>query len=268
MKILGILTSNVTGGDVEIPQQDMFPARMQAALAKELNEHVDVEARSAWPTQKLPNRVDDWVRNFEPDLVVFSIIGFWFMYESTPVRLQRKLGLPGRILGRASREAAARPRLAHNRVFQWSRKRIQEAVGGQAWFTPEEVIASSQRVISTCLRRESTYIVVVGPSGGEKWARNEAHLRELLLRRRRVDREMAAFCKAHHVEYWDEPMLATITDPRPASLQGDDLHLDREGHRRLAEHQFGLALGMVRRAREHSRGTGGATAGHITADAL
>ncbi len=268
MKILGLLNSNVVGGDADIPKQDMFPERMRVALAKALDEEVEVQARSVWPTQRLPQLVDGWVREFQPDLVVFSVIGFWFMYESTPVRLERKLGWPGRMLGRASREAAARPWLAHNRLFQWSRKTTQRAIGGQSWFTPEQVISSSQRVISACLRRESTYVVVFGPSGGEKWARDESHLQELVARRRKVDREMAAFCKAHHVEYWDETKLKGIADPRPASLQGDDLHLDREGHRRLAEHQFNLSLGMVRRAQEHSREAGAAPGGHITADAL
>lgn len=267
MKILGLLNSNVNAGDADIPKQDLFPERMRAALAAKLGIEVEVEARNVWPTPRLPQLVAEWTREYEPDLIVFSVTGFWFLYESTPVRLERRLGWPGRALGRLSREAAARPWLAHNRAFQWSRKRTQRAIGGQSWFTEREVVEASQKVILATLRRESAYTVVFGPSGGEKWARDEAHLKELLGRRRRVDAAMAAFCKAHHVEYWDEEKRAGITDPRPSSLQGDDLHLDREGHRRLAEHQFGLALGMVQRALAHGSETPSAASEHITVGA-
>lgn len=267
MRILGLLNSNVNAGDADIPKQDLFPARMQQALAQRLGIEVEVDARNVWPTPRLPQLVAGWVRDFEPDLVVFSVTGFWFLYESTPVRLERRLGLPGRALGKLSREAAARPWLAHNPIFQWSRRTTQKAIGGQSWFTPDQVIDVSQKVILATLRREATYTVVFGPSGGEKWARDEHHLKDILARRRRVDAAMAAFCRAHHVEYWDEKKLATITDPRPASLQGDDLHLNREGHKRLAEHQFGLALGMVERALAHARGEPVRGGEHITAAA-
>ncbi len=264
MKILGLLNSNVNAGDADIPKQDLFPARMQQALARKLGQEVQVEARNVWPTPRLPSLVAGWVRDFEPDLVVFSVTGFWFLYESTPVRLERRLGWPGRAMGKLSREAAARPWLAHNRAFQWSRRATQKAIGGQSWFTPDQVIEASQKVILATLRRESAYLVVFGPSGGEKWARDEAHLKDLLARRRRVDSAMSAFCRAHHVEYWDEAKRSGITDPRPSSLQGDDLHLDREGHKRVAEYQFDLALGMVNRAMEHKLGERPGMLGHIT----
>lgn len=265
MKILGLLNSNVNAGDANIPRQDLFPARMQEALAKSFGMEVEVQARNCWPTPRLPGRVAGWVNEFEPDLVVYSVTGFWFLYESTPVRLERKLGLAGKAIGRVSREAAARPWLAHNRAFQWSRRVTQNAVGGQAWFSADQVVEISQKVILASLRRESAYTVVFGPSGGDKWARNEQHLKELVARRRRVDAAMAAFCKAHHVEYWDEAKLAEIRDPRAASLQGDDLHLDREGHKRVAEYQFGLARGLVERTLAHSSAETAPAGEHITA---
>jgi hypothetical protein len=253
MRILGLLNSNAAGGDASIPREELFPARMQRALTRSLDEEVEVVARSVWPTPRLPKLVDGWVRDFEPELVVFPVTGFWFLYESTPILLERQLGLPGRILGRASREVAARPWLAHNRAFQWSRGRTQRAIGGQSWFTAEEVIAVSKQVISAVLRREATYLVVVGPSGGEKWARDNGHRETLIARRRHVDAAVGEYCRSHHVEYWDEARRSAMTDPEPASLQGDNLHLDRNGHQRLAEYQFGLALGWAKRALQHSR---------------
>jgi hypothetical protein len=103
-------------------------------------------------------------------------------------------------------------------------------------------------VISTVLRNESSYLVVLGPSGGEKWARDERHLASLIARREMVDARVGAFCRAHHVEYWDLAKMATLKDPRGSSLQGDDLHLDAEGHRRVADQQFDFSLALVNRA--------------------
>ncbi|MGE3076001.1 MAG: hypothetical protein AB7N24_08960 [Dehalococcoidia bacterium] len=258
MKILGLVGSDVHGGNANIAKQDLYPERMRVGLETALGEEVEVVSRAVWPTRELPALVDRWMKEFEPDLVVFSVSGYSFLYESTPVRVERRLGRLGRLIGRTSLRAAAQPRLAHNRPFQWSRRTVQRIIGGEAWFTAKEVSDVSQQVISTVLRSESGYIEVFGPSGGEKWSRNQAHLDRLIARRRRVDRELAAFCQAHHVEYWDEARRATIADPKPKALQGDDLHLNREGHKRMAEYQFNLALGMARRAREHAGASVGA----------
>ncbi|MGE0597846.1 MAG: hypothetical protein AB7J35_11880 [Dehalococcoidia bacterium] len=258
MKILGLVGSDVHGGNANIPKQDLYPERMVVGLEKALGEGVEVVSRAVWPTPELPALVDRWMREFEPDLVVFSVSGYPFLYESTPVRIERRLGPVGRLIGQTSRKAAAQPRLAHNRTFQWSRKAVQRIIGGEAWFTAKEVSDISKQVISAVLRSESGYIEVFGPSGGEKWSRNHQHLNRLIARRRWVDRELAEFCQAHHVAYWDEARRATIADPKPKALQGDDLHLNKEGHKRMAEYQFDLALGMARRAREHAGASVGA----------
>jgi hypothetical protein len=254
MRILGLLNSNVAPDDVHIPREEMFPARMAAALGKAIGEEVEVDARSVWPDQRLAASASRWVREFKPELVVFSIPSFWFMYESTPVRLERKFSRPGRWIGKRFRKLAANPRLAHNRPFQWARQRTQRVLGGESWFSADTVIANCTDTILSVLRGESTYLVVFGPSAGEKWAHDAQHLERLVARRRKVDQALEAFCAQHHVEYWGESKLASIRDARPASLQGDDLHLDREGHRRLAEYQFNLSLGMVNRALTATRG--------------
>ena len=227
---------------------------MAGALTKRLGEDVEVVARNVWPTPRLPARVDAWVKELQPELVVYSVTGFWFLYESTPVRLERRLGKPGRMLGKLSREVAARPRLAHNPVFRWTRKQTQKSVGGESWFTADQVAEVSTKVITAVLRNESSYLVVLGPSGGDKWAKDARHLEALRARRQLVDQRVGEFCRAHHVEYWDADRMASLKDPRGSSLQGDDVHLDAEGHRRVAEHQFAFSFALVKRALAAARG--------------
>ena len=99
----------------------------------------------------------------------------------------------------------------------------------------------------------------LGPSGGERWASSPEAVERLVARRERVSRAIGEFCASHHIEYWDSARMAALRDTRPASRQGDDLHMDREGHRRAAEHYLDWGVGLVTRAIEHSRGVPAAT---------
>jgi hypothetical protein len=176
------------------------------------------------------------------------------LYESTPVRIERKLGGPGRVISQQSQQVAATPWLAHNRVFQWGRKQTQRTLGGSAWFEPDEVISRSTDIIREVISHEGSYLVVSGPGGGERWAQTEEQRLRSEARRETVDRALASLCAKHHIEYWGQERWAPLRDPEPASLQGDQLHLDREGHRRLAERYFEVSLGWARRALEATRG--------------
>lgn len=253
VKILGLLSSNVRGGDARITPSSLFPALMEEPLSKALDETIEIVAREVWPKANLPRVIDGWMNSIEPDLVMFSISTFWFLYESVPLRLERKFGPAGVVIGRASRKAAATPWLAHNRPFQAMRRKLQHNLGGGAYFEPDEVIKTSKAAIRAVLRREGAYLVVVGPSGGDNWATDSASARRIADRRGVVHDAMKAFCRSLHVEYWDIDQLSKMADPRPASLQGDQLHLDETGHRRIAEAYLKAAIELCQRAQAHGR---------------
>jgi hypothetical protein len=195
-----------------------------------------------------------WMDEFRPELVTFYVSSFWFLYESTPVRMERKFGGPGRFISQQSQKIAATPWLAHNRVFQWGRKRTQDVLGGSAWFEPDEVIARSIQIIREVIQSEGSYLVVVGASGGERWARDKEHLQRIIARRDTVDAALGAFCRSHHIEYVSVAQLSALaTPPEPVSLQGDELHLDRKGHSQVAEFYFRVGLGWAQRALKATR---------------
>lgn len=253
MKILGLLNSNVHGGDANIPEPELFPERIRKGLERELGELVEIRARAVWPRKSLPTVVDGWMRDFEPDLVVFPISVFWFGYESVPVRLDRQLGPLGRGIAKASLKAAATPWLAHNPVFQSGRRTAQRFVGGRSYFEPEEVIAVSRATIRAILRSEGASLVVLGPSGGEKWSADAASAARIAARKQQVDEAMRAFCRENHVQYLDRAMLLAKANVAPdaakAPLQGDDLHLNAEGHRQTADRYLQLSLALCREAK-------------------
>jgi len=254
------MNSNATGGRAKISQEELFQNLFGRALEQFIKEPVEVMARPLWPNPGTHRVVRRWLEEFQPELVSFYVSSFWFLYESTPVRIERRLGRPGRWISQQSQKAAATPWLAHNRVFQWGRKQTQKVVGGQAWFEPDEVIARSIEIIREVLQSEGAYLVVIGPAGGNNWARNEAHLETIVARRNTVDRALASFCKNHHIEYLSVADQEAMMDSRPVSLQGDELHLDEQGHRQVAERYFMVGLGWAQRAiaarGEQGRATG------------
>jgi hypothetical protein len=249
VRILGLLSSNANGGDRNIEESLLFPRRLQGTLSAALGEPVEVTARSVWPNPALPQVVDSWMERYNPELVVFPISAFWFLYESLPVRMEQRLGVVGKAAARAGLLVAATPWLAHNRVFRFGRRSLQRWVPGRSHFEPDEVIETAQATVRAILRREGVYLVVVAPGSGEAWAVDAAAAKRAAKRRQRVDSEISRFCAGLHVEYWDTAFTATMADPEGESLQGDGIHLDEEGHRRAAERQFDVCLDLCQRAR-------------------
>ena len=247
LKILGLLNSNVHGGAGRIAESSLFPKQMERPLGEALGEHVEIIAREVWPTADLPGIVTGWMRTYEPDLVVLPITSFWFLYESVPLRFER-FGVAGKMVSRVGRNVAGRPWLAHNRPFQALRRRSQKFVQGKPHFQPEEVIRIAQATARAVVQREGVYLVIVAPSGGEQWAADEAATGRAERRRVRVDQAMSAFCASIHAEYWDLATMAALRDPRKPALQGDQLHLNEEGHRRTAQRYMDFSIALCRRA--------------------
>ncbi len=242
------MNSNATGGKGNISQEVLFQNLFGRALEKFINEPVDLVGRPLWPNPGTHKVVRKWMDEFQPELVTFYVSSFWFLYESTPVRVERKFGTAGRFVSQQSQRVAATPWLAHNKAFQWGRKQTQRVVGGSAWFEPDEVIARSIEIIREVIQDEGAYLVVIGPAGGKNWATDEEHLERIVARRNTVDSALASFCKNHHIEYVSVADQEAMSQPGRVSLQGDELHLDKEGHRQVAERYFMVGLGWAQRA--------------------
>lgn len=253
MRILGLLSSDVRGGDGRIAADALFPQRMRAPLAAALGEEVEILAREVWPDERLTGVAERWMAQHEPDLVMLSVSGFWFLYESIPARLQR-YGPVGRGAAKGLLAMAATPWLAHNKAFRSGRSLASRIFPGTAYFEPEEVIARCEDVIRGVLRAEGSYLVVVAPSLQDGWAKDEVTRGRLMARRDRVESALEAFCRERSVEFWGSAMFGQLRDPRGRSLQGDGLHLDEEGHRRAAERYLAASLALCRRAKAANAG--------------
>jgi hypothetical protein len=226
-------------------------------LAAEFGEPVEVVARPIWPDDRMLKTVARWLAEYQPDIVDFGIIHFWFNYRSVPLRVQRLLGGFGPTAARAGFRFAESRKWAHNAVFRFARRRIQATFGGDTHFTTEEVIERCSSVIRLVLREESVGIVVTGPRGFNKLAVTRRQLRQDESRRLAVDRALAELCEQLHVDYESGDVPPEWNNPAwRAQRVGDGIHPDSAGHLRWAEDTYERLRRSWLRRRETETGNG------------
>lgn len=110
-------------------------------LTAEFGEPVVVVVKNLWPNERVAEFVGCWMIENEPDGVYLNVTSYPFSYESLPLRLQRVLGRLGNGVGSAGFQLTDSKRWAHNSVFRILRRWGQATLGGDTYFTPEQVVA-------------------------------------------------------------------------------------------------------------------------------
>ncbi len=229
MKVLFLGNSSEVYGD--IAEGDRRTSRAATSLEEAFGEPVEMQTRQIWPTAALPKRIDQWVTDFEPDIVYLNVIAFWFNYQSVPLKLERKLGRAGKSLKDAGVKASQVPWLGHTRAFHWSRDMLQRLIGGATFFEPEEVTSVVSDCVRVIVRHEDTVLVLKGPRSSATYnstGRARAWAEE---RRQRVQRALADLAADLHVDYVGAEVPRYLTEPERDML-GDRLHTGAEGHAR------------------------------------
>lgn len=166
MKILRLTNSNDFYGDVA--DADRGYRIVEGALAAEAGEPIETIRRVIWPADNLPELVERWVVEHRPDVVFLKTSSFWYAYESVPLKLRRRFGRVGAVVGDSGLKAAAKPGLAHNAVFRKLRFWAQATIGGEPHFSVDYCIENMEAVIRRVLRHEDTLLVVRGSRGGRE----------------------------------------------------------------------------------------------------
>jgi hypothetical protein len=218
---------------------------LREKLAAEFGEPLEIIVKALWPTENVAERMEEWLDTFEPDLVYLGINPFWFQYESVPLRMKRILGKKaGTAVSNAGFAVARKRRLAHNAVFRTMRRWTTRLIGGDTYFTPQEVIERISACIRLCVRNESTILLVKGPQGR---AKPNLSAREIARRERRrgeIYAGLKPFCDQLHVTYIGNATAAWRSDPNPPKSSenrvGDGLHSNAKGHERMADRMHEL----------------------------
>lgn len=185
--------------------------------------------RSIWPSEKLPGLIDGWIDELRPDLVYFRVNPFWYSYESVPLRLNRKLGRVGGAVSRAGIRAGTYPGLAASPVFRFGRDVALRAIGGDPWFTPDQVLATTEECMGHILRHEGVGLLVAGMLGRRlvlhDGAAGERRRQE---KRLYIHARLQELCAARHIGYlgWVEAEAPDVTGP---DFAADQLHRNTLG---------------------------------------
>lgn len=249
MRILRLTNSNDFWGDIA---PDARGRRFVAdAMERETGEPVETMVKAIWPSDDLPDIVQRWVEQFQPDIVFLKTTNFWFAHESVPLKLRRRFGRIGKTTGDAGFKAARKPWLAHNRVFRKFRYFAQATIGGETHFTIDYTMQNMEAVIRRVLRNEDILLVVRGSRGGRERPEIPAKLRERAYARRAEFKErMAALCAS-----LDVPFITSNTFRKyePETRAADMFHSNELGHAQVGTFE---AEALVAVWKEHvARGT-------------
>ncbi len=231
MRVLRL--GNSGDSDPTVPEELRMHVVAAALFTAETGEPVEHVRRVAWPSPELPGLLVQWIDRYEPDMVVFVVNGFWFSYRSVPLKLERALGQWVRPVTARARRIAATPWPGDSDLFRALNSLALRTIGGATYFSPGEVLATTEDCIKAVVAREGIPMVVRGPlspiGAGPGGGRQSA---ERL--RQSVHTGLAALCARYHLEYVGRAEKMD-GDEWQALSRGDGLHVNVQGHRARGE---------------------------------
>ena len=234
MKILWLSNSDEVQEDV--PPESRASHLAATLVEAGIGEPVEVIPRVIWPSPQLPGIIDGWMDRYSPDMVVFHVNGFWYLYSSVPLMFQRKFGRLGPYLTKAGLKAGSTSWIVKTRAYHLARGLALKTVGGATYFTPQEVCDTVEACVRRIIRREGVGLVVRAPVAPSSW--NSAPAGAF----RFVHRSLSALCESLHVTYLgQDPDLPDATD-QSFWTGGDRLHTNAEGHAWYAQLDAGAII--------------------------
>lgn len=215
----------------EVPEEKRS-WRLAGALAEAaLGEQFEIMPRVVWPDPKLPDIIDGWVTRYEPDLVLFKVNSYWYLYRSVPLRLRRRFGRVGKPVAAGGDRIARSPWFPKTRPYHWMRWVLLRTIGGETHFPPEHIAALAEDCVKRMVRDERTRVIVA--TSLDHWTSNPKP-------QAAVHRRLKAFCASMHVGYLGADIE---NDPAPPDFYatGDRMHAGEDGHRWQSE-RYAAAL--------------------------
>lgn len=242
MKILRLTNSSDLHPGV--PEELRAPAIAAALIEKATGEPVETIQKAAWPSPGLAPAVARWLEEHRPDVVFVRLSSFWVAYESTPLRVSRKLGKAGSPIANAGIRIGERPWLVERAAFKAARRAIVRTVGGDTYFTPQEAGHQLSAMLARVVARESIVPVVRGTGLILNSSGSKAGLRRSIQRVAELNRQAELACQAHRVAFSAEALASQLS----ATRLGDELHDGADAHARLGHDDATAILDALRLA--------------------
>lgn len=194
---------------------------LKETVERELATDVEMMVRTLWPDGRLLERIERWLSEFEPDAVFLSVPGYWFLYESVPLKVQRTWGPVGRWIG-GKALAASDGDFSRTRLSRRVRRILLRVVGGSPQQEPQETLDDIEPCIRAIVRRESVALAVRTPQSNAWWSRADYN------REWRAGR--LAFVRERLLALCDSLSVPTVAERTREERAAEELERD-EGHR-------------------------------------
>jgi hypothetical protein len=218
---------------------------VERSLELEIGQPIESIVRPVWPDSRLPSLIDRWLEQDAPDFVFLRINGFWFNYESVPLRLERRLGPVGRPVARLGRRSGEIGWVSRSRAVRALRRSLLRVVGGDTYFTPEQVVERMEQCIRQILRKEDVQLVVRGTDGRIYSELPRRSAMAYARRHRQVNDALRHLCEDMHVPYLGGEEMLDERQVRQR-LGADRFHRGEEGHRLAGEEEAEAFLRLWR----------------------
>lgn len=247
VRVLLLGDSNDTGAWVRPERRKHVLAGER--LAQDLGEPVEFVVRGIWPTEDLPRRIEEWIREAEPEVIYLGTGSYWFTYRSVPLRVKRLLGrIGGEAAGNAGFRVAKSERWAHNAVFRTVRRVLQSTIGGDTHFTVDETIDRMTECIRVAARAEGAVLVVKGPHGKSRYGARRREFANDERKRLQFHSALEELCSQLHATY-DGVGEGGVRHQAPyqrGTTSGDGLHANEIRHLHESEVLYaGIRDGLV-----------------------
>ena len=223
MKVLRLALSHDLRSD--IPEAERQYVIAQRVLEEATGEPWETILRPIWPGEKLPGLVDRWVEEERPDLVMVCMAGYWAVFGSVALRLERRAPLVGRFAARAARRTAGTRVAANHRLTETTRSFATRVLGVDYYFEPAEVVGRFDSILQRLCRNEDLVIAVRGPGPAPQSV--PPRIERDRGRRHKLYRDgIEAVCARLHIAH-----LPFAEEPDGTRLPGDPSHYTSAGTR-------------------------------------
>ena len=233
--------SNSADSHASVAELDRSRTLGAAATHEATGEAVTTIVRGLWPAKHVPDLIDGWLTEYEPDAVLLWVNPYWFTSVGLPAAQRSRWKLV-RLTGKFAKRVGLKSQL----VYQTGKLRRRVLVArqlGKELFEPDEVIAVVEACVRRILRHEQVALVVRGPMYPVINAGMESLLPRGEARRLVVHRAVRALCADVHVPYFGtEDGIAY----RHNHLAHDGIHQNELAHAEMASEESGAYISAWR----------------------
>lgn len=221
MKVLRLALSHDLRAD--IPEEGRQYVIAQRVLEEATGETWETAVRPIWPSEKLPGLVAGWIEEEQPDLVLVCMAGYWPLFGSVALRLERRVPLVGHFAARAARRTAETRVAANHRLTEVVRSFATRLIGVDYYFEPPELLERFDGIFRQLCRDEALVVAVRGPGPSPQSV--PPRIQRERARRYRAWREgVEQICERLHIVH-----LPFAEEPAGTRLPGDPSHYTAEG---------------------------------------